>query len=73
MYEFKLPDIGEGLVEGELIEWSVENGDEVEEGDLVAVVSTDKVNVELYAPCTGKIHERFGEPGDVIDVGTVFI
>ncbi len=73
MFEFKLPDIGEGLAEAELLEWNVTVGDEVAEGDIVATVSTDKVNVELNAPCAGKIAELGAEIGDVIEVGTVFL
>ena len=73
MFEFKLPDIGEGLAEAELLEWNVTVGDEVAEGDVVATVSTDKVNVELNAPCAGTIAGLGAEIGDVIAVGTVFL
>ena len=66
MYEFKLPDIGEGLSEAELLEWIVRVGDRVREGDDVAMISTDKVNVDLTSPATGVVSELFGEPGDVI-------
>jgi pyruvate/2-oxoglutarate dehydrogenase complex dihydrolipoamide acyltransferase (E2) component len=73
MYEFKLPDIGEGLSEAELLEWTVKIGDRVKEGDEVAMISTDKVNVDLTAPATGVVTELIGEPGDVIDVGTLIM
>jgi len=73
MYEFKLPDIGEGLSEAELLEWTVSVGDRVTEGDEVATISTDKVNVELSAPASGVVVEIFGEPGDIIDVGTLIM
>jgi pyruvate dehydrogenase E2 component (dihydrolipoamide acetyltransferase) len=71
MYEFKLPDIGEGLHEAELLEWDVKVGDTVAEGDPLAQVSTDKVNVELPSPCAGVIVELPWQPGDVIAVGQV--
>ncbi len=73
MIEFKLPDIGEGLSEAELLEWTIAVGDTVREGDEVAVISTDKVNVELAAPATGRIAALFGAPGDVIEVGTLIM
>ena len=73
MIEFKLPDIGEGLSEAELLEWNVAVGDEVREGDEVAVISTDKVNVELTAPASGRVADLIGEPGDVISVGTLIM
>ena len=71
MYEFKLPDIGEGLHEAELLAWDVEVGDTVGEGDSIAQVSTDKVNVELPSPRAGVIAELPWQPGDVIPVGEV--
>lgn len=71
MYQFKLPDIGEGLHEAELLEWDVKVGDTVGEGDSIAQVSTDKVNVELPSPCAGVVAELPWKPGDVIPVGEV--
>ena len=73
MYEFTLPDIGEGLSEAELLEWIVRVGDRVREGDDVAMISTDKVNVDLTSPATGVVSELIGEPGDVIPVGTLIM
>ncbi len=73
MYEFRLPDIGEGLSEAELLEWTVKVGDRVKEGDDVAMISTDKVNVDLTSPATGVVMEVIGEPGDVINVGTLIM
>ena len=73
MYEFTLPDIGEGLSEAELLEWIVRVGDRVREGDDVAMISTDKVNVDLTSPATGVVSELIGEPGDVILVGTLIM
>ncbi len=71
--EFKLPDIGEGISEAALIEWHVEVGDEVSEGQAVADISTDKVDVELPAPVSGTVLERRCAPGEVIAVGTVML
>lgn len=71
MYEFKLPDIGEGLHEAELLEWDVAVGDTVAEGESIAQVSTDKVNVELPSPCAGVVTELPWNPGDIIAVGEV--
>ena len=73
MYEFRLPDVGEGLHEAELLEWDVNIGDSVAEGDAVAQVSTDKVNVELPAPCGGVVAELPWSPGDVIQVGEILM
>ena len=73
MYEFKLPDVGEGLHEAELLEWDVDIGDTVAEGDAVAQVSTDKVNVELPAPCAGVIADLPWSPGDIILVGEILM
>ena len=73
MYEFRLPDIGEGLSEAELLEWLVKVGDTVKEGEEVALISTDKVNVDLPSPKSGIIAELPWEVGDVIPVGDVFM
>lgn len=69
--EFKLPDIGEGIHEAELLEWKVAVGDAVKEDDEIGVFSTDKVTVELPSPCSGTIVSLHGAIGDVIEVGTV--
>ena len=73
MHEFPLPDIGEGLSEAELLEWTVKIGDLIKEGDEVAQISTDKVNVDLLAPVSGTVVELLGQSGDVIAVGTVIM
>lgn len=73
MYEFILPDIGEGISEAMLIAWSVELGQHVNEGDEIATVSTDKVDVELPAPRAGVVGELCWKPGDTIKVGSVFM
>ncbi|WP_265109205.1 2-oxo acid dehydrogenase subunit E2 [Halosolutus halophilus] len=71
--EFKLPDVGEGVAEGELVSWLVAPGDEVSEDQPVAEVETDKALVEVPAPVNGAVRELHYEEGDVIPVGEVFI
>jgi pyruvate/2-oxoglutarate dehydrogenase complex dihydrolipoamide acyltransferase (E2) component len=73
MYEFRLPDIGEGLNEAELLQWLVKVGDHIAEGDDVASISTEKVNVDLPSPRSGVVAELPWEVGDVIPVGDVFM
>jgi len=73
MYEFLLPDIGEGISEAELISWAVQPGDRVEEDQELATISTDKANVELPSPRTGTVKELCWEPGDIVKVGAVFM
>jgi pyruvate dehydrogenase E2 component (dihydrolipoamide acetyltransferase) len=67
-FEFKLPDIGEGLVEGEIVKWFVKEGDTVQENQPLASVLTDKAEVEIPSPKTGKIVKLFGKPGQKIKV-----
>jgi len=66
---FKLPDLGEGTVEAEIVEWHVKPGDDVVEGQTIADVMTDKANVEVPAPVSGRVLRVSGEPGDVVAVG----
>ena len=70
---FELPDVGEGVAEGELISWLVEAGDEVSEDQPVAEVETDKALVEVPAPVDGTVRELHVEEGAVVPVGTVII
>lgn len=70
-YEFKLPDIGEGLTEGVISEWLVKAGDAVEEDAPLCTMETDKVAVEITAPCTGTVVSTTGAPGETLQVGTV--
>lgn len=73
IHEFILPDIGEGLSEAELLAWLVEVGDSISEGQDVATISTDKVNVDLPSPRSGVIVELPWNVGDIIPVGDVFL
>jgi pyruvate dehydrogenase E2 component (dihydrolipoamide acetyltransferase) len=71
--EFKMPDVGEGLTEAEILKWYVQAGDTVTDGQVVCEVETAKAAVELPIPFNGSVHElRFGE-GTTVDVGTAII
>lgn len=70
-YEFKLPDIGEGIHEGEIVQWLVKPGDFVKEDQAIVEVMTDKVTAEIPAPVSGTIQELRGKPGEVVRVGSV--
>ena len=70
---FKLPDLGEGIHEGEVIAVLVSVGDEVNEGDPILEVETDKASVEIPSPYTAKVLQIMVQPGDVIKVGDVMI
>ena len=72
-YEFRLPDIGEGVVEGEIVTWHVKVGDTVREDDPLLEVMTDKASVEIPSPVDGTITSTTGAPGDIIPVGQVCI
>ncbi|AFA39095.1 Pyruvate/2-oxoglutarate dehydrogenase, dihydrolipoamide acyltransferase (E2) [Pyrobaculum oguniense TE7] len=71
MIEFKFPDLGEGLVEGEIVKWHVKEGDFVKEGDPLVDVMTEKANVTLPAPATGKVVKILAKEGEIVKVGQV--
>jgi pyruvate dehydrogenase E2 component (dihydrolipoyllysine-residue acetyltransferase) len=70
---FKLPDLGEGIHEGEVIAILVKVGDAVEEGDPILEVETDKASVEIPSPFTGTVHEIMVKAGDVVKVGNLLM
>ena len=72
-YIFKLPDLGEGMVESEIAEWFIKVGDQVAEEDIVGTMMTDKAAVELSSPVTGEVTQLAGEPGDMVAVGAALI
>ncbi|MBK70183.1 MAG: branched-chain alpha-keto acid dehydrogenase subunit E2 [Euryarchaeota archaeon] len=72
-YEFKLPDIGEGVVEGEVVTWHVSVGDKVSEDDPLVDVMTDKATVTIPSPTDGVVSSLSGEIGDMIAVGTTLV
>ncbi|MBU4195809.1 MAG: pyruvate dehydrogenase, partial [Alphaproteobacteria bacterium] len=67
-FVFKLPDVGEGTAEAELVGWHVKVGDTVAEDQIVADVMTDKATVEITAPVSGKVIALHGEPGAMVPV-----
>ena len=67
-FVFKLPDVGEGTAEAELVAWHVAVGDMVEEDQIVADIMTDKATVEITAPVSGKVLAIHGEPGQMVPV-----
>jgi pyruvate dehydrogenase E2 component (dihydrolipoamide acetyltransferase) len=69
--DFKLPDIGEGIAEGEIVKWLVKVGDTVKEHQAIVEVMTDKATVEIPAPAAGKISAIHKKDGTVVPVGTV--
>ena len=71
MREFKLPDLGEGLTEAEIVEWHVSADQEIKLNEPLLSVETDKAVVEVPAPVSGRVISLHGEPGDVIPVGNV--
>jgi pyruvate dehydrogenase E2 component (dihydrolipoamide acetyltransferase) len=73
IYEFKLPDIGEGVVEGEVVRWLVAEGDLVREDQPLVEVMTDKATVEIPAPRAGRVAQRLFAEGQVCPVGRVLI
>src|SRR5688572_17163493 len=72
-FEFKLPDIGEGIAEAEIVAWHVKVGDQVEEDQQLADMMTDKATVEMESPVAGKVLEVAGEVGDQIAIGSVLV
>src|SRR5882672_10731510 len=69
----KLPDIGEGIAEAELVEWHVKVGDAVREDTILGAVMTDKATVEVPSPAEGEIVWLAGKVGDVVAVGADFV
>jgi 2-oxoisovalerate dehydrogenase E2 component (dihydrolipoyl transacylase) len=70
-YEFKLPDIGEGIAEAEIVAWHVKVGDTIREDQQIADMMTDKATVEMESPVAGKVVELAGEVGDQVPIGSV--
>jgi len=72
-YVFRLPDIGEGVTQAELIAWHVAMGDRLEEDQLMAEVMTDKASVEMTAPAAGLVVALHGAPGEKISIGAPLV
>ena len=72
-YEFKLPDLGEGLTEGEIAGWLVSEGDEIAEDQPLVEIQTDKTTVEIPSPAAGTVAKILVEEGATVPVGTVLV
>jgi pyruvate dehydrogenase E2 component (dihydrolipoamide acetyltransferase) len=72
-YEFKLPDLGEGLTEGEVVRWLISEGQEIAEDEPLVEIQTDKATVEIPSPAAGKVAKILVGEGDVVPVGTVLV
>ena len=72
-YEFKLPDLGEGLSEGEIARWLVEEGQEIAEDDPLVEIATDKTTVEIPSPAAGVVAKILVAAGEIVPVGTVLV
>ncbi|MGH2935265.1 MAG: dihydrolipoamide acetyltransferase family protein [Gaiellaceae bacterium] len=72
-YEFKLPDLGEGLTEGEIARWLVAEGQEIAEDDPLVEIATDKTTVEIPSPAAGTVSRILVGAGEVVPVGTVLV
>ena len=72
-YAFKLPDLGEGLTEGEVARWLVAEGDEIAEDDPLVEIQTDKTTVEIPSPAAGPVTRILVAAGEVVPVGTVLV
>ena len=73
LYEFRLPDIGEGIAEGEVVRWLVKEGDVVQEDQPMVEIMTDKATVEIPTPRAGRVAQRMFAEGQICPVGKVLI
>ena len=73
VYEFKFPDVGEGITEGKLVHWKISVGDDIKVDSIVAEVETDKAVVEIPSPVSGKVSELLFNEGDTLEVGKVIM
>ncbi|QDE69207.1 dihydrolipoamide acetyltransferase family protein [Myxococcus xanthus] len=73
IFEFKLPDLGEGVMEGELVKWHVKAGDSVKEDQVLAEVMTDKATVTVPAPKAGRVVKTHGNEGDMAKVHQLLV
>ncbi|MCB2060548.1 MAG: 2-oxo acid dehydrogenase subunit E2, partial [Novosphingobium sp.] len=72
-YTFRLPDIGEGIAEAEIVAWHVKVGDSIEEDGPLADMMTDKATVEMESPVAGTVLEVGGEVGNVVAIGAPLV
>ena len=72
-FDFKLPDLGEGIAEGEILKWMAKEGDQIKEDQPIVEVMTDKVNVQIPAPRSGKVSKILVKEGDIAKVGQTIL
>ena len=72
-FEFKLPDLAEGLEEGEIVQWLVKEGDAIQEDQPMVKILTDKAEVEIPSPKGGKVLKLHASEGDKVKVGTTIV
>jgi 2-oxoisovalerate dehydrogenase E2 component (dihydrolipoyl transacylase) len=72
-FVFKLPDIGEGIAEAEIVAWHIKVGDRIEEDQPIADMMTDKATVEMESPVSGTVVAVAGEAGDVVSIGSMLV
>ena len=70
---FKMPDVGEGVAEAEVVEWHVKIGDRVEEDQHIVDVMTDKATIDIESPVSGVVTTLAGEVGDVVAIGAMLL
>ena len=70
-FEFRLPDVGEGITESELLAWHVAPGEDVREDQLLCEIETDKATVEIPAPCSGRVEQLAAQVGQIVKVGEI--
>ncbi len=73
LFTFKLPDIGEGIAQAEIVGWHVKVGDRIEEDQPIADMMTDKATVEMESPVSGIVARLAGEPGDQVSIGAMLV
>lgn len=73
MVTFKLPDIGEGIQEGEIVKWYVKEGDQIKKNDIIVEVMTDKVTVQIPSPFEGKVEKIYYKTGELAKVGSPLV
>ena len=73
MFVFDLPEVGEGVIEGELVKWLVSIGDTIDEDQPICELMTDKATIEITSPKSGLVHKLHCDVGDTIEVHTPLI
>ena len=72
-FKFKLPELGEGMAEGEIANWLVKEGDDIKEDDSLVEIQNDKSVSELPSPVTGKVQKIVAQEGDTVEIGDTLV